>query len=63
MGAYFSTLDEQIADLAVDGSGARLFDRGTILLAIYGASIGRIGILRNLRHATRLHWAFSLTIP
>lgn len=37
--------EEYITELAIEKSSAKLFPRGTILLALYGATIGRIAIL------------------
>lgn len=37
--------EEHITDTAVEKSSAKLFPAGTVLLAMYGATIGRLGIL------------------
>ncbi len=37
--------DEFISDLALKNSAAKLFPAGTLLIALYGATIGKLGIL------------------
>lgn len=38
--------NEHITQQAVDNSSAKMFDAGTLLLAMYGATIGRLGVLK-----------------
>ena len=37
--------DENITDEALRNSSAKLFARGTVLLAMYGATVGKLGML------------------
>lgn len=37
--------DENITDVALRNSSAKLFPRGTVLLAMYGATVGKLGML------------------
>lgn len=42
---FILSTDEQITDEAIRKSSAKLFAKGTVLLALYGATIGKLGIL------------------
>jgi type I restriction enzyme S subunit len=42
---HISQADEFISDLALKNSAAKLFPAGTLLIALYGATIGKLGIL------------------
>lgn len=37
--------EEQITDAALQGSSAKLFPKGTLLIALYGATVGRLAFL------------------
>ena len=43
--------DEKITELGLNSSSAKLFPEGTVLIAMYGASVGKLGIL-NIPAAT-----------
>jgi len=38
--------EEKITEIALNSSSAKIFPRGTILIALYGATVGKLGILR-----------------
>jgi len=38
-------IEESITQEAVDNSGAKIFPAGTLLIALYGATVGKLGIL------------------
>lgn len=40
-----SSADEYISELAVKNSSAKIFPKGTLLIALYGATIGKLAIL------------------
>ncbi|MBL4761552.1 MAG: restriction endonuclease subunit S [Gammaproteobacteria bacterium] len=44
---FITSVDEKISDLGLSKSSAKLFPKDTVLLAMYGATIGRLGILTN----------------
>lgn len=37
--------EEKITEIALENSSAKIFDIGTVLLAMYGATVGKVGIL------------------
>jgi len=37
--------EEKITEIALNSSSAKIFPRGTILIALYGATVGKLGIL------------------
>ena len=39
-------VEERITELAIENSSAKLFPAGTLLIALYGATVGKLGILR-----------------
>ncbi len=39
------TTSERISQLGLDNSSAKLIPRGTLLIALYGATVGKLGIL------------------
>ena len=43
--SYIRSAEEYITDLALQKSSAKLFPKGTILIALYGATIGKLAIL------------------
>lgn len=43
---FISKTDEKITDNALRNSSAKLFPTGTILVALYGATVGKVGILK-----------------
>jgi type I restriction enzyme, S subunit len=43
-GTIFTT-DEKITDEAIKKSSAKLFPKGTLLIALYGATIGKLAVL------------------
>ncbi len=42
---YVSMVDEYITEEAVQNSSAKVFPKGTLLMAMYGATVGKLGIL------------------
>ena len=42
---YITKVDEFITDKGLEKSSAKIFPRGTLLIAMYGATVGRLGIL------------------
>lgn len=42
---YISEVEEFITDEAIQNSNAKVFPRGTLLVAMYGATVGKLGIL------------------
>jgi len=48
---YVDKSSEYVTQLAIDKSSAKLFPKGTVLLAMYGATIGACSIL-NIEAAT-----------
>lgn len=40
-----STCEETITQLGLKNSSAKVFERGTLLIALYGATVGKLGIL------------------
>ncbi len=42
---FITSVDEKISELGLAKSSAKLFPKDTVLLAMYGATIGRLGIL------------------
>ncbi len=48
---YINSTIEKISSEALNNSSAKLFPKGTVLMAMYGATIGRLGIL-NIEAAT-----------
>lgn len=44
--ASLFSVDEYISDLGLEKSSAKLFKPGTVLIALYGATIGRLSILQ-----------------
>lgn len=45
--SYLYDSKEHISEDALKFSSAKLFDKGTLLIAMYGATIGKLGILKN----------------
>jgi type I restriction enzyme S subunit len=43
--SYLNACDEYITELGLEKSSAKLFKSGTLLIALYGATIGRLSIL------------------
>ena len=43
---YIENTDEQISELGLKNSSAKLFSPGTLLIALYGATVGKTSILR-----------------
>lgn len=43
--SYITSAEESLTLLGLQNSSAKLFPAGTVLIAIYGATIGRVGIL------------------
>ncbi|ENP8496393.1 restriction endonuclease subunit S [Campylobacter jejuni] len=48
---YIDFIEENITEEAIENSSAKIFQKGTLLIAMYGATAGRLGIL-NLDSAT-----------
>ncbi|HIC9346632.1 TPA: restriction endonuclease subunit S [Campylobacter jejuni] len=48
---YVDFIEENITEEAIENSSAKIFQKGTLLIAMYGATAGRLGIL-NLDSAT-----------
>jgi len=44
---YILDTEEKITELAVKKSSAKMFPKNTVLIAMYGATIGKLGILSN----------------
>ena len=44
--AYIENTDEHISELGLKNSSAKLFSPGTLLIALYGATVGKTSILR-----------------
>jgi type I restriction enzyme S subunit len=42
---HISTCEETITELGLNNSSAKVFGRGTLLIALYGATVGKLGIL------------------
>ena len=42
---YITTSEEHISLAAVESSNAKVFPKGTLLIAMYGATVGKLGIL------------------
>jgi len=42
---YLNSCDEYITELGLNKSSAKIFKSGTLLIALYGATIGRLSIL------------------
>lgn len=58
---YLTNTDEYITELGVQESSAKIFPKGTVLLAMYGATIGAVSIL-NIEAATNQACAAFLPI-
>lgn len=48
---YIENVEEKITEEAIKNSSAKIFSKGTLLIAMYGATSGKLGIL-NLDSAT-----------
>ena len=48
---FIDSTEETITELGIQNSSAKLFPAGTLLIALYGATVGRLGIL-NMDAAT-----------
>lgn len=48
---YINYSEEKITQLAIDNSSSKILDKNTILVAMYGATVGKLGIL-NTQAAT-----------
>lgn len=48
---YINEVEESITQIGLDKSSAKIFPKGTLLIALYGATIGKLGIL-NIETAT-----------
>src|SRR6266849_5947772 len=43
---HISTTEETLTQLGLNESAAKIFPSGTLLIALYGATVGRLGMLR-----------------
>ena len=43
---YITEVEEYITEEGLNKSSAKLFPKGTLLIAMYGATVGRLGILK-----------------
>src|SRR5690606_831599 len=43
--SYIASSEEKITQLGLQNSSAKVFPSGTVLLAMYGATVGKLGIL------------------
>jgi type I restriction enzyme S subunit len=50
---FVQDTDEKITEEGLKNSSAKLYARGTVLMAMYGATIGKLGILSAKQHAIR----------
>lgn len=48
---FINETEEHISEAGLESSSAKIFERGTILIALYGATVGKMGIL-NIKAAT-----------
>lgn len=55
--------EEKITDLAVKKSSAKMFPVNTVLIAMYGATIGKLGILSKLGTSNQACCAFLIKEP
>lgn len=56
--SYIFNTKEHISDDAIKNSSAKLFPSGTILMAMYGATIGKLGILTKVATSNQACCAF-----
>ena len=59
--SHLNKVDEYITELGLDKSSAKLFKPGTLLIALYGATIGRLSIL-NIEASTN-QAVCGITVP